>query len=72
MPRGNAAMKILYPLAKSRPNGYILGSQRGKLTVGTLGAAVKRARRRAAPDLSLDHVMPHCFRGLFFSSINQG
>ncbi len=65
VPLADAAVEIQKPLIAACRSGPILYGPRGPLTVGTLGAATKRARRRAAPDLSLDHVMPHCFRGLF-------
>ncbi len=67
IPLGEAAMEITTRLVKVHPAGPLLvgHGQRGTLTVDTFGAAVKRARRRIAPDGSLDHVTPHCWRGLF-------
>ncbi len=65
IPIGDAAAEILEPLVREHPGGPILIAQRGRLTVDALDASVKRARLRAAPDGSLDHVTPQCFRGLF-------
>lgn len=65
VPLGEAAASILEPLKCERGTGPLLHGQRGKLTVDALDAACKRARLRAAPDGSLDHVTPQCFRGLF-------
>ncbi len=68
VPIGDAAAAILDPLVKTiegRHPGPILWGQRGNLTVDALDAATKRARLRAAPNGSLDHVTPQTFRGLF-------
>lgn len=70
IPLTEATLGILEPLARERPLGRLLQSQRGPLTVSGLEHAVYRGRVRACkilgrPDDGCDHVTPHCFRGLF-------
>lgn len=65
IPIGDAAAAILGPLVQACPDGPVLIGPRGRLKVDALGHAVTRARRRIAPDGAMDHVKPHCFRGLF-------
>ncbi len=65
VPLGEKAKDMLEPLVSARPLGPIFLGQSGRLTTDSFGAAVKRARRKIAPDGSLDHVTPHCWRGLF-------
>ncbi len=73
VPIGDTAAEILEPLLADHLKGPILFGQRGPLTVDALDAACKRARRRAAPDGSLDHVTPQTFRGLFATeSLRRG
>ena len=65
------AVELLRPLVAEHPMGAILWRKyHGPLTVLSLESAVEHARPRAAKLLgrsneSMDHVKPHCFRGLF-------
>jgi integrase len=65
------AVELLRPLVALHPAGAILRRPRhGPLNVESLETAVEHARPRAAKLLgrgegSMDHVKPHCFRGLF-------
>lgn len=65
IPLGSAAAEIIRPQLGVLPAGPIMLGPCGKLTVDALGHAVTRARRRAVSDGSLEHVTPHCWRGLF-------
>ena len=66
------AIAVLRPLIEKRRTGPLIGRPGYKtgLTVDTLEDAVRHARRIACgtlgrPPGGLDHVTPHCFRGLY-------
>ncbi len=70
VPISDAALGLLEPLLSEHPEGPLLWSARGRLTVGALERCLDRARPRACKILGrgpdgCDHVTPHCFRGLF-------
>jgi integrase len=66
----DVAIRILEPLVAEHPTGPLFWCQGGPLRPVSLRNATDRAREKACRAMgrepgSLDHVKPHCFRGLY-------